>query len=97
MESKSICVKLLENVEVTLASDSPDLKSLVQAIADHRDEIDVEQISVDCDEEMFDKKGFADIVAAATRSFLEEVRIDKEKLDIALGEIAVKSDHSSES
>lgn len=90
MESKTITVRLLEGVEVALTSDSPDLQKLVQSIVANRDSIDVEKITVVCDDEKFDSKGFGDIVSAATKSFLDELKVDKEKLDAALAEIKEK-------
>lgn len=87
MESKSITVNLLPDKKVELTSDSPDLKKLVQAIVECHDRIDPEKIGVECADEGFDSRGFADIISVATKSFLAESRIDKEKLDAALAEI----------
>lgn len=90
MESNAIKVKLLEGVEITLASDSPDLQKLVQSIVENRDSIDPEKVTVACDDEQFDNKGFGDIVSAAVKSFLDELKVDKEKLNAALAEIEEK-------
>ena len=90
MGSKTITVKLLEGAEVELTSDSPDLQGLVRSIVENRDSIDPEKISVVCDDEKFDSKGFSEIVSAATKAFLEELKIDKEKLNAALAEIEKK-------
>lgn len=87
MESKSITVNLLPDKKVELTSDSPDLKKLVQAIVECRDRIDPEKIGVECADESFDSKGFADIVSVATKLFLEESRIDRKKLDAVLAKI----------
>ena len=87
MANSTITVKLLDGVEVKLASNSPDLNGLVQAIVAKRNEIDPEKIKVECDDSKFDCEGFVGIISTATKSFLEELRIDKQKLDAALKEI----------
>lgn len=87
MAKKMITVKLFDGKQVKLASDSPDLKNLIQTIVENRASINPESISVECDDESFDCKGFADIVSATTKSFLEELRIDEENFKIALTEI----------
>ena len=81
MVNNTIIVRLLDGKEIELASDSPDLKSLVQVIVENRDAIDPEKIVVECDDERFDSVGFA------VKSFLDELRIDKEKLETALSEL----------
>lgn len=87
MAKETITVKLFDDKKVELASDSPDLKNLIQTIVENRALVNPESISVKCDDESFDCKGFADIVSAATKSFLEELRIDEENLKTALAEI----------
>lgn len=87
MVNNTIIVRLLDGKEIELASDSPDLKSLVQAIVENRDAIDPEMIVVECDDERFDSVGFAEIISVAVKSFLDELRIDKEKLETALSEL----------
>ena len=87
MVSNTIIVRLLDGKEIELASDSPDLKSLVQAIVENRDAIDPEKIVVECDDERFDSVGIAEIISVAVKSFLDELRIDKEKLETALSEL----------
>lgn len=87
MVNNTIIVRLLDGKEIELASDSPDLKSLVQAIVENRDAIDPEKIVVECDDERFDSVGFAEIISVAVKSFLDELRIDKEKLETALLEL----------
>lgn len=87
MVNNTIIVRLLDGKEIELASDSPDLKSLVQAIVENRDAIDPEKIVVECDDERFDSVDFAEIISVAVKSFLDELRIDKEKLETALSEL----------
>ena len=87
MVNNTIIVRLLDGKEIELASDSPDLKSLVQVIVENRDAIDPEKIVVECDDERVDSVGFAEIISVAVTSFLDELRIDKEKLEIALSEL----------
>lgn len=87
MVNNTIIVRLLDGKEIELASDSPDLKSLVQAIVENRDAIDPEKIVVECDDERFDSVSFAEIISVAVKSFLDELRIDKEKLETALSEL----------
>lgn len=84
MVNNTIIVRLLDGKEIELASDSPDLKNLVQVIVENRDAIDPEKIVVECDDEHFDSAGFAEIITVAVKSFLDELRIDKEKLETAL-------------
>lgn len=87
MANKSIIVKLLDDKKIELASDSPDLGSLIQAIVENRTAIDPEKIDVECDDKNFDCKGFAEIISVTAKSFLDELRIDKENLEAALAEI----------
>ena len=54
---------------------------------ENRDAIDPEKIVVECDDERFDSVGFAEIIYVAVKSFLDELRIDKEKLETALSEL----------
>lgn len=87
MVNNTIIVRLLDGKEIELASDSPDLKSLVQVIVENRDAIDPEKIVVECDDDYFDSAGFAEIISVAVKSFLDELGIDKEKLATALSEL----------
>lgn len=46
MVNNTIIVRLLDGKEIELASDSPDLKSLVQAIVENRDAINQRRLSL---------------------------------------------------
>ena len=69
MESKDITVTLAPGHEVTLTTDAPDIKGLVDEIVKVKDIFDPDELKIDCEHEEFDKKSFKEIVLLATKDF----------------------------
>lgn len=56
MESKDITVTLAPGHAVTLTTDAPDIKGLVDEIVKVKDIFDPDELKIDCEHEEFDKK-----------------------------------------
>lgn len=97
MGTKEIQVILDDSHTVTLSSDVPDLKSLVIEIANLRDTIDVDKITVQCNsKDEFDCDGFAEVLKTSTIAFLNEIRVDDANLRLALASLSQSASSNSD-
>lgn len=94
MESKDITVTLAPGHAVTLTTDAPDIKGLVDEIVKVKDIFDPDELKIDCEHEEFDKKKFEEIVLLATKDFLEALRLDEEAYRFALTELIERGQES---
>ncbi len=71
---------LLENVEVSLATDTPDIQNLIDTIVRNKESIDPDNIKVIAPQNSkFDEKGFEEILKNTIRTFLEDIQIENKK------------------
>ena len=90
MEEKKIIVKINET-NVELQSNNPNIKNLVEIILDQDDEYDFTTIKIECSDDNFDKDSFTKIIIDSITDFkklliIEDknnndkiVKIEKEK------------------
>ena len=79
---------------MTLTTDAPDIKGLVDEIVKVKDIFDPDELKIDCEHEEFDKKKFEEIVLLATKDFLEALRLDEEAYRSALTELIERGQES---
>lgn len=70
-----------KDASIELASSSPDLDTFVKKIVAYKDEIDVETITVMCDDEQFDTDSFKEIVTTSIKDFLTAIALEQTKFD----------------
>lgn len=70
-----------QDASVELASSSPNLDAFVKKIVAYKDEIDVEKITVTCNDEKFDADSFKEIVSASIKDFLDAIDLEQAKFD----------------
>ncbi len=76
-----------QDASAELTSSSPNLDAFVEKIVAYRDEIDVETITVTCDDEKFDTDSFKEIVSTSIKDFLEEITLEKTKFDKVIADL----------
>lgn len=82
MENK-VKVKLNENTNIFISSDSPDLTDLVKKIIEIED-LNIEQIIVEASAEKFDIASFEQAIKDAVTDIKKELVINKESYDKAI-------------
>lgn len=87
MENRTIRVSLAPGHDVSLASDAPDIGSLVKTIVEIREEFDPAQVRVDSSFEGFDEKSFQEVVVEAANDFICAMQLDKDAYEKALEEL----------
>lgn len=87
MENKTIRVTLAPGHYVSLASDAPDIGSLVKSIVEIREEFDPTQVRVDSNFKGFDETSFQEVVIEAANDFIDAMQLDKDAYDKALKEL----------
>ena len=85
MENK-ITVKLNENTNIFISSDSPDLSDLIKKIIEIED-LDIEQITVESTVEDFDVVSFEQAIKVAIKDIKKELVINKDRYEQALKEL----------
>ena len=85
MENK-ITVKLNENINIFISSDSPDLSDLIKKIIEIED-LDIEQITVESTVEDFDVVSFEQAIKVAIKDIKKELVINKDSYEQALKEL----------
>lgn len=70
-----------QDASVELTSSSPDLDTFVKKIVAYKDKIDVETITVMCDDEQFDTDSFKEIVTTSIKDFLKAIALEQTKFD----------------
>lgn len=85
MENK-ITVKLNENTNIFISSDSPDLSDLIKKIIEIED-LDIEQITVESTVEDFDVVSFEQAIKVAIKDIKKELVINKDSYEQALKEL----------
>lgn len=85
MENK-ITVKLNENTNIFISSDSPDLSDLIKKIIEIED-LDIEQITVESTVEDFDVVSFEQAIKVAIKYIKKELVINKDSYEQALKEL----------
>lgn len=86
-------VNLLPDVQeasVELTSSSPNLDAFVEKIVAYRDEIDIEKITVTCDDEKFDADSFKEIVSTSIKDFLDAIALEQTKFDEVIASLEGK-------
>lgn len=86
MENK-ITIKFSEELnDIHLESNTPDLDGLIRFVVENKERINVERITVICDDTNFDKKGFSEILKKSIKDFLEKIVLNekqfKEQIEI---------------
>lgn len=87
MANRTIRVTLAPGHVVSLASDAPDIGSLVKTIVEIREEFDPAHVRVNSNFEGFDEKSFQEIVVEAANDFINAMQLDKDAYDKALEEL----------
>ena len=70
-----------QDASVELASSSPNLDAFVKKVVAYKEEIDVEKITVTCDDEKFDADSFKEIVSTSIKDFLTSIALEQTKFD----------------
>ena len=81
-----------QKASVELTSSSPDLDRFVGKIVEYKEKIDVEKITVECDDEKFDVSSFREIVTESVRDFLEKVALEQQTLEKVIADLENQSD-----
>jgi hypothetical protein len=84
MANNNVIVTLAEGHEVILNTDAPDIGSLVGEIVKIKDSICLDDITIECDFDGFDKASFKEVIVEATNSFLKSIELEKAKYDAIL-------------
>lgn len=82
----NIIVELKENIKINISSDSPDFSELVKKIIEI-DDLDLDKIVVESTDTQFDKNSFEEAIKEAIKEIKDELRINREKFEIALDEL----------
>ena len=82
----NITVELKENIKINISSDSPDFSELVKKIIEI-DDLDLDKIVVESTDTQFDKNSFEEALKEAIKEIKDELRINREKFEIALDEL----------
>lgn len=82
----NIIVELKENIKINISSDSPDFSELVKKIIEI-DDLDLDKIVVESTDTQFDKNSFEEAIKEAIKEIKDELRINREKFEIALYEL----------
>lgn len=82
----NIIVELKENIKINISSDSPDFSELVKKIIEI-DDLDLDKIVVKSTDTQFDKNSFEEAIKEAIKEIKDELRINREKFEIALDEL----------
>lgn len=82
----NIIVELKENIKINISSDSPDFSELVKKIIEI-DDLDLDKIVVESTDTQFDKNSFEEALKEAIKEIKDELRINREKFEIALDEL----------
>lgn len=83
-----------QDASLELASSSPNLDAFVKKIVAYKDEIDVEKITVTCDDEKFDADSFKEIVSTSIKDFLDAIDLEQAKFDEVIA--GLKEDQADE-
>lgn len=70
-----------QDASVELASSSPNLDAFVKKVVAYKEKIDVEKITVTCDDEKFDADSFKEIVSTSIKDFLAAIDLEQAKFD----------------
>lgn len=87
MANRTIHITLAPGHVVSLASDAPNIGSLVKTIVEIREEFDPAHVRVDSNFEGFDEKGFQEVVIEAANDFINAMQLDKDAFDKAMEEL----------
>ena len=79
----NILVKLSENININISSDSPDLSELVKKIIEV-DDLDVDKITVESTTENFDKDSFEQAIKEAIKEIKKELVLNKDNFEKAI-------------
>ena len=82
----NIIVELKENIKINISSDSPDFSELVKKIIEI-DDLDLDKIVVKSTDTQFDKNSFEEAIKEAIKEIKDDLRINREKFEIALDEL----------
>ncbi|WP_455026457.1 hypothetical protein [Olsenella uli] len=83
-----------QDASVELASSSPNLDAFVKKIVEHKEEIDVDKITVACDDKKFDADSFKEIVSTSIKGFLDAIVLEQTKFDEVIA--GLKEDQAEE-
>ena len=83
-----------QDASVELASSSPNLDAFVKKVVAYKEEIDVEKITVTCDDEKFDADSFKEIVSTSIKDFLTSIALEQTKFDEVIA--GLKEDQADE-
>lgn len=84
MASSEVKVTLKPEVEVTLATDNPDIGKLVDETVLCRDSLDISAISVMCEDEKFDVQSFTEVIKDSIKQFIEAIELERDAFDKAI-------------
>ena len=90
MANNVVTVNLDDNHKVDLLTDSPNISELVEEVVNIKDSLDIDAITVDCDLETFDVKSFTEVIQESVRSFVQELQIETEKYNAAVGKLRAR-------
>lgn len=92
MANSEVKVELAPGLEITLATDNPDIEKLVDAIAEHRDSLDVDSIKVSCEIESFDKESFREVIKTSCEDFLSSIKLERESFNEAISKLRAQEE-----
>ncbi|MEG0504305.1 MAG: hypothetical protein RR547_06630 [Raoultibacter sp.] len=95
MANSEVRIVLAQGNEVVLATDNPNVESLVCKIVELKDTLNVDSIFVKCELEGFDSISFTEVVKESSRQFLETLRLEHDKYEQAMSNILAESQSSS--
>lgn len=95
MANSEVRVVLARGNEVALATDNPNVESLVSKIVELKETLNIDSIYVECSLEGFDSASFTEVVKESTQQFLDALRLEHDKYEKAMSTILAESRSSS--
>ncbi len=80
MENKELVLKINDK-KLVLTSNTPDMNKIIEFIVDNKNDIHIDDVSVEVDDDKFDKKGFEEMIKGVISDYLESLKLQKEQLD----------------
>ena len=86
MENKELVLKINDK-KLVLTSNTPDMNKIIEFIVDNKNDIHIDDVSVEVDDDKFDKKLFEEMIKGVISDYLESLKLQKEQLDSIIKDI----------
>lgn len=86
METKKVILKINKK-EIELTSNTPDMQKIIDFIVENRENINVDEISIETNDEQFDKNGFEEMIKEVVNEYLNKIKLEEDELDRLLKEL----------